>query len=111
MKNMLLAENILHCQEIGFSHILHLSLLDLMILFCEMHLISPEALMQNNHKTLPFFYSEYTKKTALPLKLVSLQLTSNVFLIHSLDKFGVLLGFSTFKTLVFLSLYLDWSLY
>lgn len=68
MKNILLAKNILHCQEVGFSHILCLSLLELMILFCEMHLISPEALLEKTITELSFCYSEYTKKTVLPLK-------------------------------------------
>lgn len=69
MKNRLLAKNILHCQEIGFSHILHLSMLDLMMLFCEMHVINPEALMQNNHKTLIFVIVSKQKSPLLPLKL------------------------------------------
>lgn len=60
----ILAKHILHCQKVGFSHILHLSLLDLMILFCEMHLISLEALMQTYHKT-PFCYTDWKKKSFL----------------------------------------------
>lgn len=45
-------KNILCCQEIDFFHILHLSLLGLVIVFSEMHLIIPKASMQNNCKTL-----------------------------------------------------------
>lgn len=55
------------CQKVGFSHILHLSFIDLiiifckmylfidvMIIFCEMYLFRLEALMQIYHKTLLF---------------------------------------------------------
>lgn len=48
------SKHILHCQKVGFSHILHLSFIDLMILFCEMYLFSLEALMQIYHKTFLF---------------------------------------------------------
>lgn len=40
--------------ESGFFHILHLSFIDLMILFCEMYLFSLETLKQIYHKSLLF---------------------------------------------------------
>lgn len=71
------SKHILHCQKVSFSYILHLSFINLMIIFCEMYLFSLEALMQIYHKTFLFvilsekIFSIYVLYTFYMLKKIS----------------------------------------